>query len=116
MLHGTPTVTTLIGAEGMRKELPWNGFVANDFGVFTEKAVELYTDEKIWNNAQQNGVEIINQLYSKDRLENKLLVNINAIFDNLKSHRVHNFTGQMLSHHLLQSTKYLSKWIEAKNR
>ena len=38
------------------------------------------------------------------------------ISENLESHRNQNFLGQILQHHTLQSTKYLSKWIEEKNK
>jgi hypothetical protein len=34
---------------------------------------------------------------------------------NLAEHRLQNFVGSMLHHHSLASTKYMSKWIEAKN-
>jgi hypothetical protein len=30
--------------------------------------------------------------------------------------RLDNITGAILQHHTLQSTKYLSKWIEEKNK
>jgi hypothetical protein len=37
MLCGTPSVTTSIGAESMRGDLPWNGFIANDIETFVMK-------------------------------------------------------------------------------
>jgi glycosyltransferase involved in cell wall biosynthesis len=113
---GTPSVTTQIGVEGMHQELPWNGFVTNDWNEFAEKAVELYSQKDPWIQAQQNGIEIINQLYAKRDLEAKLLKVIDTQFQNLTALRTQNFIGQMLQHHSLKSTKYLSKWIEEKNR
>ncbi len=41
---------------------------------------------------------------------------MNSILSDLESHRQHNFTGQLLMHHTLQSTKFMSKWIEVKNK
>jgi len=35
---------------------------------------------------------------------------------NLSQHRKANFIGSVLQHHLLSSTKYMSKWIEEKNK
>ena len=35
--------------------------------------------------------------------------------ENLTTHRNQNFLGQIVQHQSLQSTKYMSKWIEAKN-
>ena len=37
------------------------------------------------------------------------------ILSNLEDHRNNNFTGKMLLHHSLQSSKYMSKWIQEKN-
>jgi hypothetical protein len=35
---------------------------------------------------------------------------------NLQKHRLNNFMGSLLQHHTLKSTKYMSMWIEAKNK
>jgi len=116
MVCGTPSVTTAIGAEGMHEKLPWNGFVSDDLTDFVNNAVELYTHKKVWKKAQKNGIEIINQLYDKEQLEPPFIAHINAVQENLKEHRTLNFMGSLLQYQTLQSTKYMSKWIEAKNR
>jgi hypothetical protein len=41
---------------------------------------------------------------------------INVTVVNLKQHRRNNFTGAMLMHHAQSSTKYMSRWIEEKNK
>jgi glycosyltransferase involved in cell wall biosynthesis len=115
MICGAPTITTSIGAEGMHNFLPWNGFIEDDFSAFSTKAIQLYSDEKIWKNAQKNGVEIINQIYDKEKLEQPFINRINEIQDNLEMHRTQNFLGSLLQHQTLQATKYMSKWIESKN-
>ena len=115
MQTGTPSVTTSIGAEGMHGALPWNGFIEDSPDEFANKAVELYTNQEIWTQAQKNGITIINTNSDKTRLTVKLLQRIVQLKENLKDHRKDNFMGQILQHHTLQSTKYLSKWIEAKN-
>ena len=58
MLNGTPSVTTSIGAEGMCGELPWNGFIEDDFQKFAEKAEELFTDKDTWSFAQNGDVAV----------------------------------------------------------
>lgn len=116
MVCGTPSVTTTIGAEGMHEKLPWNGFVSDDLTDFVNNAVELYTNKKVWKKAQKNGIEIINQLYDKEQLESSFIAHIKAVQENLKEHRTLNFMGSLLQYQTLQSTKYMSKWIEAKNR
>ncbi|HET8866293.1 MAG TPA: glycosyltransferase, partial [Gracilimonas sp.] len=111
-----PSVTTEIGAEAMHGDLSWPGFIENDPQSFAEKAVALYQDEGKWKKAQQGGIPIINQLYSKRELRDKLISNIEEIRDKLNAHRRRNFIGEILQHHTAASTKYMSKWIEAKNR
>jgi glycosyltransferase involved in cell wall biosynthesis len=116
MLFGTPSVTTSIGAEGIPMDLPWAGFIENDFNNFVEKAIELYQNEEIWLHKQQNGLEIINSNFSKKKFGNELMSKIDTIFYDLENHRNYNFIGSMLQHHTLKSTKYMSKWIEEKNK
>ena len=116
MICGTPSVTTNIGAEGMHKSLPWNGFVTDDYNEFSEKAIQLYTDKTIWETSQNNGIEIINQIYDKEKIGLPFIKLIKEIQDNLEQHRTHNFLGNMLQHQSLQATKFMSKWIEEKNK
>lgn len=116
MLNGAPSITTSIGAEGMHNDLPWNGFIEDDFEQFAMKAVQLYTNKENWKQSQLNGVEIINNLYSKKELSLMFIQKIEYLLSNIKRHRENNFLGSLLQHHSLQSTKYMSKWIEEKNK
>lgn len=116
MICGSPSVTSTIGAEGMYDNLTWNGFVVNDFTEFSTKSIQLYTDENLWENSQKIGVEIINNIYDKEKLGLLFINQIKEIQENLEQHRTQNFLGNLLQHQTLQATKYMSKWIEAKNR
>ena len=116
MLCGTPSVTTQVGAEGMHATLPWNGFVNDEYALFVKNAVELYTNKKLWEQSQKNGVRIVNELYSKEEFGATFLNRITEIQMNLKQHRNLNFIGGLLQHQTLRSTKYMSKWIEEKNK
>ncbi|RTY93847.1 glycosyltransferase [Flavobacterium sp. GSP27] len=116
MQCGTPSVTTTIGSESMHGDLSWNGNVTDDVVDFADVAVQLYQDKTIWLQAQQNGLKIINQRYVKYLFENNFRIKIEFLCANLKEHRLHNFMGAMLQHHTLKSTKYMSRWIEEKNK
>lgn len=116
MRCGTPSVTTTIGAEGMHANLTWNGFVANDVAEFVRSAVQLYTDHTAWKRAQNNGVDIINQLYNNEQLSVSFQSQISNVKATLKQHRAANFIGSLLQYQTLRSTKYMSKWIEEKNK
>jgi len=116
MLFGTPSVTTEIGAEAMHGELPWNGYICRTDEELARKSIELYSEERSWLRAQKNGVTIINQCYSKKMYSQTFFDRIQTITADLEEHRLVNITGAILQHHTLQSTKYLSKWIEEKNK
>ena len=116
MQYGTPSVTTGIGAEAMHNSMPWNGFIEDSAEEFAQKSIQLYNDEDCWNSAQQSGIRIINECYSKEKYGGKLLKYIKKIQGTIKQHRLNNFTGAMLLHHSIKSTKYMAKWIEEKNK
>jgi hypothetical protein len=116
MQCGTPSITTTIGAESMCGNLPWNGFVADEPQVFADKAVELYDDKNLWLKAQENGFEIIEKCYLKYLFEDDFIQHILKVQTRLKPHRLYNFMGTLLQHHTLTSTKYMSRWIEEKNK
>ncbi|MFV0176033.1 glycosyltransferase family 4 protein [Empedobacter falsenii] len=116
MQTGTPSVTTTIGAEAMKGDFAWNGYVVDDVESFVEKATLLYTNENEWTTEQQNGKLILNENYNKNKFEADFLNKIKSIEANLISHRNQNFMGQILQHHNNQSTKYMSLWIEQKNK
>ncbi|WP_442795542.1 glycosyltransferase [Pelobium manganitolerans] len=116
MQNGTPNVTTAIGAEAMHGNLAWPGQIENDVEKFADAAVALYQNKDLWMQKQALAYPIINQIYSKTAGERALLNNIGKLLSTLQQHRQQNFLGAMLRHHQLNSTKYLSKWIEAKNK
>ena len=116
MQCGTPSITTSIGAESMFGDLPWNGFITDNPKDFASKAVALYQDKTSWNAAQQNGIQIIEKRYLKSNFISEFKEIILSLQNNLKEHRMNNFMGALLQHQTLQSSKYMSKWIEAKNK
>ena len=115
MKSGTPCVMSSMASEGMFGALPANGFIEDDAVLFSEKAVEIFTIEKTYSEYQNNGFQIINRLYDKFYFNKLLLDTILGLQEVLEQHRQKNFIGSMLQHHTMQSYKYMSKWIEAKN-
>ena len=116
MCCGTPSVTTTVGAESMSGQLDWSGIVANDPQDFANAAVTLYNNEIFWKTAQQNGIMIINERFNKSFFGKSFLDRIEKLQINIENHRVNNFIGQMLNTQILKSNKYMSKWIEEKNK
>ncbi len=115
MQNGTPSVTTPIGAEGMHGDLEYSGRISETATTFANAAIELYTNQPIWEQGQVNGIQIINALYDKSVWIKKLDAKITLVQKGLETHRKKNFVGAMLGHQTMASTKYMSKWIEEKN-
>jgi glycosyltransferase involved in cell wall biosynthesis len=115
MVFGTPSITTSIGIEGIKGELPWNGFVSDEPAEIAQLAFHLYTNADAWKTAQLNGIKLLRANFDGEAYKKAFQIRIKQLTNNLSHHRERNFTGAMLSHHTLQSTKYLSKWIALKN-
>ncbi|MCB4798778.1 glycosyltransferase [Neotamlana laminarinivorans] len=116
MQNGTPCVMTPIAAEGMFGNLEPNGFIEDNPENFAKKAIELYKNEALWNQKQQSGFEVINTRFNKTQFQSDFLEKIKVSTEQLHENRLHNFTGQILMHHTMQSTKFMSRWIEEKNK
>ena len=116
MQCGTPSVTSFIGSEGMHGKFPWNGSVVNEPIDFANAAIHLYSNKDFRQNAQLNGVDIVNNYYQKEIPGQDLINRLLEIQKDLDKHRQDNFVGAILTHHTVMSTKYMSKWIESKNK
>lgn len=116
MQLGLPSITTSIGAEGMNFNLDWNGSIADDENDFVEKAIELYENENIWNQKQKNGLDLVNLQFEKSLFATIFKNKICDLLNGLQQHRNGNFLGQIMTQNTLLSSKYMSKWIEIKNR
>lgn len=116
MRFGLPSVTTTMGSEGMCGDLSFPGYVEDNDEHFVAKAVQLYHDELRWNEFQQQGFSIIDNRFLKSSFSEACIERLEYLIQNMDSHRKANFVGKMLLHHSNQASKYMSKWIEAKNR
>jgi glycosyltransferase involved in cell wall biosynthesis len=116
MRCGTPSVTSSIGAEGIAAGDNWPGFIEDNPQLFAENAIALYKGQDIWISKQQRGFEVLHnsfdvELYSKD-----FQLELSKGLEQLKTIRQQNVVGELLKHHHQRSTKFMSLWIEEKNR
>ena len=116
MLCSTPSVTTNIGIEGMQTQLPWAGEIANDAKSIADAAVKLYQDSEAWQLASDLGQNNAQLLFEQNKHSLALSNCLSKVLKDLVQHRQNNFIGSMLNHHHHKSTKYMSQWIEAKNK
>lgn len=116
MRFGLPSVTTSVGAEAIGGKYPWSGEIANNATTIALKAVHYYNRQKPWEKAQKNGFQILAKRFNRSEFEGNLIFTINHLLENLELVRNQNFLGQILNHQHLKSTKYMSLWIEEKNK
>jgi glycosyltransferase involved in cell wall biosynthesis len=115
MHNGTPFITTNIGAEGIVDANENHAFVTDSVDEMVSHAITLYQDETLWQKHQQLGFDLLHDKFSKKMHERKFLNQLEDALANKDNNRLQNFTGAMLSFHTMQSTKYMSRWIEVKN-
>ena len=115
MASGTPSVTTTIGAEGMT-ESQWNGFIVDDTVEFIEKSVELYVNEQLWNAKQQIGFVVLHSSLADNSYTLELIEKVQDYRLKQEYYRQKNFIGEILLQQQVNATKYMSLWIEEKNK
>lgn len=115
MIMQTPSITTPLGSEGMHLHEKWPGAVTSNDAEFVEAAVNLYNSEEEWVCAQANAATLLHARYDAQLLGASLITKILETEQTLVQHRLNNFTGAMLQHHTMMSTKYMSQWIAEKN-
>ncbi|SDR93463.1 glycosyltransferase [Winogradskyella sediminis] len=116
MQNGTPCVMTNIAAEGMFGQLDVNGFISDNPKDFAKKAVLLYSDAETWEQKQQQGFKVMHKRFNNVNFEKAFASKLMELSKDINAHRENNFIGQLFMMQSMQSTKYMSKWIEAKNR
>ncbi len=115
MKNGTPFITSAVGAEGILDYETSLRCISDNPEEFIDLAVKLYKQENLWNKHQIQGFRVLAENFSRTVFEPKFSIALVELSENLEARRQQNFIGQMLMHHSLQSTKYMAKWIEAKN-
>ncbi len=115
MIYGTPAVTTSIGAEAMYGDKTLH-FSADTVQDFIQLSVSLYTSEFLWKEKQEVGLQVLKDNYLVITHAPKLKEKLGALINSIEAHRKQNFMGQVLQHQTMQATRYMSKWIEEKNR
>ncbi|MFC6438735.1 glycosyltransferase [Bowmanella sp. JS7-9] len=116
MVCATPSVTTAIGAEGMQGQTDWPGAVATSEEDFIQQVVRLYQHESDWQLASQRCLAHLQALFEPTTHQQRIMTTIHHLLVTLPQHRRANFTGRMLQHNTMHASRYMTQWIEAKNK
>ena len=111
----TPVVTTAIGAEGVSGPYAFPGAVCDDWDDFATHAVALHNQRDKFDEARRGMPNVLTR-FNTEAAGNAALEAVNNILTNISAHRHAHFQQNMLWHHTLTSTQYMSQWIEAKNK
>jgi O-antigen biosynthesis protein len=111
---GLPTVTTLIGAEGIAQEGTKALLIAENEIDLVQKAVALYTDAPMWKAQQDQGKYLITNSFSSAYFNAAFVLFLEPIMQDLSIHRQRHFMGQVLQHQSLYASKYLGRWLTLK--
>ncbi len=116
MRYGTPSIISETGAEGVFGAIEPGPLLAPNWDDFVDKVILLYRDKKQWISGQKIGFEVIRTRFDKTVVFEHFIQRLSLVYNDLESHRKFNVIGAMLQRNEQQSTKYMAKWIEAKNR
>lgn len=115
MKNGTPIITTTVGAEAMGDADVWPGFITDDPNEIANKVVLLLSDENLWKACQEKGYKLLEKEFSELAFYPIFKERLFEVKATLPLLRKNNLMGSILKLNLNRSTKYMSKWIEAKN-
>ena len=116
MQCGTPTVTTSIGAEAMQFEKEWPGLIEDNYEDLASALLKLYDDKELWENKQMNITDLVNEHFQYTYFLKTLKQEVPDWLLNLNKNRMSNITGEILWHHSMRSTEFMSRWIMEKNK
>ena len=134
MRCATPSITTWIGAEGIISNdqvldtdesadaRPWPGALCstriselNAVQDYVDKAIALYNDENNWNLASEMSKSVLSS-FENNQPDVPFIERMCDLQQTLDKHRSSLFMQSLLWHQTLTASKYMSQWIEAKNK
>ncbi|MFD2598464.1 glycosyltransferase [Sphingobacterium corticis] len=115
MQSATPSVSSSIGAEAMGAE-QWPGAIADDVQKFATAVANLYQNKSNWEAKQSLIHGALHNLLADGNAQQQFLAKVDALKTNLSQHRRRNIFGNILAQEQFAAKKYMSRWIEAKNK
>ena len=116
MQCGAPSITTTIGAEAMQFNKPWPGSIKDDYEGLTTALLDLYDNAAHWEEKQSHIPLLVNEHFQYLNYLDILKKELPGWFKNIHINRTKNITGEILWHHSMRSTEFMSRWIMEKNK
>ncbi len=116
MSVGLPSVTTGIGAEGMRGNNLWPGYIFDEPEEIISHSLTLYNDASAWKDKRNNIRPILEDQFLSTKFVSKFWFSLTEKYENIAEIRSKDYVGEMLNYQNNNASKYMGKWIEEKNR
>ncbi len=114
MQNQLPVLSTPIGWEGY--DLSKNNLLcSNLWEEFIQNAITLYNNQFIWEKSIADYSNVLQNMHQK-AFEDVFIAKINYLTEHLSEHRHKHFFMAILHQENMQSKKFMSLWIEAKNK
>ncbi len=109
---GLPTLSTPVGWEGIGGKHIKNPLVVNEISQMIPKAAELYDESRQWEEALQQGREL-----AREHFTNRDSIQGSSFLFNSEQEisREARLLRDLLRSKAFDSSRFMSKWIEAKN-
>eukprot|EP01080_Neovahlkampfia_damariscottae_P002998 gene2998-5008_t len=114
--YGIPCVTSFIGSEGMTLKNKFGGEICWNDDEFVKRSIGLYKNEKRWNQKQQNGFEILKNMFNSEINTKTLKTRLENILNNLNNERNEDIYQHVLWNSSMKVTEMKSKYIMEKNK
>jgi glycosyltransferase involved in cell wall biosynthesis len=115
LFFGTPTVTTPVGQEGIGAPTSFPGLVATHWEEFVQGAVQLHTNQHIWEREQEKSLKFVREKFNRKVTLENLYKKIIISLQNLQDFRNDHPLQEVIWHQNLRATEYFSRWIQQKN-
>jgi uncharacterized protein (UPF0128 family) len=99
----------------MMNNFQWPGFIAGNNEELIDHAIVLHENQKQWELAREKSEEALKALFDEN-WGTDFINKIKSIQTDLQHHRSMNIVGEILWTNQFLATKYMSQWIEAKNK
>jgi glycosyltransferase involved in cell wall biosynthesis len=116
LMFNLPSIVSTVAVESMNGIYDWCGFIENEDEKFADLAIEVYSNQILWEKLSHNSHKILKNKFDMHKFKSDFFLKFYTIFKNLNKHRKSIFISQIINYETLNSKKYFSLWIEEKNK
>jgi hypothetical protein len=107
--HGLPVVGSTIAWEGLTDQ-------KMDLNELFTQCKNIYSNKTNWENEVEQTTAILQQKFLLSNSTKLVQQHILNVYNNLTQHRNQNYWQKILLQNQFNATKFMSKWIEEKNK